>query len=104
MLTFSKLLQLQQVSAGYVVDIFPSLARSATGLENPNFYEICPQLALGEHGLGFGMLGIYAEFPWASSGRQPPGGISKMSSIQILSRKQPLELRSAPTETLPKVE
>jgi len=42
------------VSAGYVVDIFPSLARSATGLENPNFYEICPQLALGEHGLGFG--------------------------------------------------
>jgi hypothetical protein len=39
------------------VEIFPSLARSATGLENPNFYEICPQLALGEHGLGFGMLG-----------------------------------------------
>lgn len=42
------------VSARYVVEIFPSLARSATGLENPNFYEICPQLALGEHGLGFG--------------------------------------------------
>eukprot|EP00435_Cladocopium_sp_Y103_P053768 s259_g17.t1 len=42
------------VSARYVVDIFPSLARSATGLENPNFYEICPRLALGEQGLGFG--------------------------------------------------
>eukprot|EP00435_Cladocopium_sp_Y103_P055510 s259_g18.t1 len=45
------------VSARYIVEIFPSLARSATGLENPNFYEICPRLALGEHGLGFGMLG-----------------------------------------------
>ena len=41
------------VAASFVVDIFPSLASTSTGKENPNFYEICPVLACGTNGLGF---------------------------------------------------
>eukprot|EP00434_Breviolum_minutum_P020958 symbB.v1.2.018488.t1/scaffold1477.1/size133841/2 len=41
------------VAARYLVDFFPDLARSASGKENPNFYEICPTVAHGNNGLGF---------------------------------------------------
>jgi len=41
------------VAARYLVDFFPDLARSASGKENPNFYEICPTVAHGKNGLGF---------------------------------------------------
>lgn len=41
------------VAAYFLLHLFPSLARSATALDNPNFYEICPHLAHGNTGLGF---------------------------------------------------
>ena len=46
--------QLNGISAAYVLDIFPALARQSTGLENPNFYEMAPVVAMGETGLGYG--------------------------------------------------
>lgn len=46
--------QLNGISAAYVLDIFPALARQSTGLENPNFYEMAPVVATGETGLGYG--------------------------------------------------
>eukprot|EP00438_Fugacium_kawagutii_P033610 Skav205157 [mRNA] locus=scaffold593:497351:499230:- [translate_table: standard] len=56
------------VCASFIVDIFPSLARSATGLESPNFHEIRPELATGEHGLGFRMLGLASGRVWLLGG------------------------------------
>ena len=46
--------QLNGISAAYVLEIFPALARQSTGLENPNFYEMAPVVAMGETGLGYG--------------------------------------------------
>ena len=46
--------QLLGISAAYVLEIFPALARQSTGLENPNFYEMAPVVAMGETGLGYG--------------------------------------------------
>eukprot|EP00435_Cladocopium_sp_Y103_P034751 s1073_g9.t1 len=46
--------QLLGISAAYVLEIFPALARQSTGLENPNFYEMAPVVAMGESGLGYG--------------------------------------------------
>lgn len=40
------------VAANYVVNVFPTLASSATGQENPDFYAICPLFAHGSNGLG----------------------------------------------------
>lgn len=42
------------ISAAYLVNIFPEVARFATRMENPNFYEIAPTLAMGPNGFGFG--------------------------------------------------
>ena len=42
------------ISAAWVIDCFPEMARSATGMANPNFHEICPAVAMGPRGLGFG--------------------------------------------------
>ncbi|CAE7475836.1 Caln1 [Symbiodinium natans] len=42
------------ISAAWVIDTFPGLARKATGMANPNFHEICPAVAMGPQGLGFG--------------------------------------------------
>ena len=42
------------ISAAWVIDRFPEIARSATGMANPNFHEICPAVAMGPRGLGFG--------------------------------------------------
>ncbi|CAE7251023.1 Caln1 [Symbiodinium sp. CCMP2592] len=42
------------ISAAWVIDRFPEMARSATGMANPNFHEICPAVAMGPRGLGFG--------------------------------------------------
>ena len=44
------------VSAIYLLQIFPSEARASTSLPDPNFYQICPVLALGEKGKGFGKI------------------------------------------------
>ena len=41
------------ISARYLLDIFPDLARSGTEKADPNFYEIAPVLAMGRSGLGF---------------------------------------------------
>ena len=42
------------VSAEWILGTFPELARSSTGKANPNFHEICPAVAMGPQGLGFG--------------------------------------------------
>ena len=41
------------ISARYLLDIFPDLARNGTEKADPNFYEIAPVLAMGSKGLGF---------------------------------------------------
>ena len=41
------------ISATYLLERFPLEAQEATGLQNPNFYDMCPVLALGETGKGF---------------------------------------------------
>ena len=46
--------QLNGISAAYILEIFPALARQSTGLENPNFHEMAPVVATGETGLGYG--------------------------------------------------
>eukprot|EP00438_Fugacium_kawagutii_P012091 Skav202410 [mRNA] locus=scaffold815:528710:541726:+ [translate_table: standard] len=43
------------VSARYLLDFFPPLAQRSTGMDNPNFYEICPHLAHGPNGMGYAM-------------------------------------------------
>ena len=45
-----------EVAASYVIHVFPGLATRATGEENPTFYSICPELAVGDRGLGFGKV------------------------------------------------
>ena len=37
-----------------VVEEFLELARAVTGMQNPNFHEICPTVARGSKGMGFG--------------------------------------------------
>eukprot|EP00435_Cladocopium_sp_Y103_P024717 s1073_g6.t1 len=48
--------QLLGISAAYVLEIFPALARRRAGLENPSFYEMAPVVAIGETGLGYGLI------------------------------------------------
>mmetsp|Transcript_8858 Transcript_8858/g.21158 ORF Transcript_8858/g.21158 Transcript_8858/m.21158 type:complete len:659 (-) Transcript_8858:209-2185(-) len=42
------------ISALYLTDTFPEEARRAAGKPNPNFYELCDVIAIGENGKGFG--------------------------------------------------
>ncbi|CAE7358104.1 rngB [Symbiodinium sp. KB8] len=44
------------ISALYLQATFPEEARAATGMADPNFYEVCNVLAIGSSGKGFGKV------------------------------------------------